>query len=114
MPEDIHGVSLVPLLKGEHPQDWRTALYYHFYEYPAEHMVKRHYGIRTERYKLIHFYNNINWWELYDLQADPTEMHNLYGQPEYESIAEELKVEIEKLQEQYNDPVRFSPERDKE
>ena len=86
----------------------------HFYEYPAEHMVKRHYGIRTERYKLIHFYNNINWWELYDLQADPTEMHNLYGQPEYESIAEELKVEMEKLQEQYNDPVRFSPERDKE
>ena len=114
VPEDIHGVSLVPLLKGEHPQDWRTALYYHFYEYPAEHMVKRHYGIRTERYKLIHFYNNINWWELYDLQADPTEMHNLYGQPEYESIAEELKVEMEKLQEQYNDPVRFSPERDKE
>ena len=77
-------------------------------------MVKCHYGIRTERYKLIHFYNNINWWELYDLQADPTEMHNLYGQPEYESIAEELKVEMEKLQEQYNDPVRFSPERDKE
>lgn len=72
-------------------------------------MVKRHYGIRTERYKLIHFYNDINWWELYDMQADPTEMHNLYEQPEYEPVVKELKEEMLKLQEQYNDPVRFSP-----
>ena len=114
IPSDIQGVSLVPLLKGEHPKDWRKALYYHFYEYPAEHMVKRHYGVRTERYKLVHFYNDINWWELYDLQADPSEMHNLYGQPEYEPVVKELKEEMLKLQEQYNDPVRFSPERDKE
>lgn len=55
VPEDIQGVSLLPLLKGEKPADWRKSLYYHFYEYPAEHMVKRHYGVRTERYKLIHF-----------------------------------------------------------
>ena len=114
IPSDIQGVSLVPLLKGEHPKDWRKALYYHFYEYPAEHMVKRHYGVRTERYKLVHFYNDINWWELYDLQADSSEMHNLYGQPEYEPVVKELKEEMLKLQEQYNDPVRFSPERDKE
>ncbi len=85
-----------------------------FYEYPAEHMVKRHYGVRTERYKLIHFYNDINWWELYDMKTDPSEMHNLYGQPEYEPVVKELKEEMLKLQEQYNDPVRFSPERDKE
>ena len=114
IPADIHGVSLLPLLKGEHPQDWRKSLYYHFYEYPAEHMVKRHYGVRTERYKLIHFYNDINWWELYDMQADPTEMHNLYGEAEYEPVVKELKDELLKLQEQYNDPVRFSPEREKE
>ena len=114
VPADIQGVSLLPLLKGEQPKDWRNALYYHFYEYPAEHMVKRHYGIRTERYKLIHFYNDINWWELYDMQADPTEMHNLYGQKEYEPVVKELKEQMLKLQEQYNDPVRFSPERDKE
>ena len=114
VPADIQGVSLLPLLKGEQPKDWRNALYYHFYEYPAEHMVKRHYGIRTERYKLIHFYNDINWWELYDMQADPTEMHNLYGQKEYEPVVKELKEQMLKLQEQYNDPVRFSLERDKE
>ena len=81
VPEDIHGVSLLPLLKGEHPQNWRNALYYHFYEYPAEHMVKRHYGVRTDRYKLIHFYNDIDMWELYDLQSDPMEMHNIYNEP---------------------------------
>ena len=114
VPEDIQGVSLLPLLKGEKPTDWRKSLYYHFYEYPAEHMVKRHYGVRTERYKLIHFYNDIDVWELYDLQADPTEMHNLYGQKEYESVVMELKTELARLQEQYNDPVRFSPDRDKE
>jgi len=58
--------------------------------------------------------NAINWWELYDMQADPTEMHNLYGQKEYEPVVKELKEQMLKLQEQYNDPVRFSPERDKE
>ena len=114
VPEDIQGVSLVPLLKGEKTADWRKALYYHFYEYPAEHMVKRHYGVRTDRYKLIHFYNDIDVWELYDLQADPTEMRNIYGQPGTEDITKELKVQLSALQEQYNDPVRFSPERDKE
>lgn len=114
IPQDIQGVSLLPLLKGEAPKNWRKGLYYHFYEYPAEHCVKRHYGIRTEQYKLIHFYNDIDVWELYDLQADPMEMHNLYGQAEYEFITDELKSELLKLQEQYNDPVRFSPDRDKE
>ena len=114
VPQKLDGLNLVPLLKGEQPDNWRKSLYYHFYEYPAEHSVKRHYGVRTDRYKLIHFYNDINWWELYDIQADPAEMHNLYGQPEYESVVKDLKVELLKLQEQYNDPVRFSPERDKE
>lgn len=107
IPSDIHGTSLVPLLKGEHPADWRKSLYYHFYEYPAEHMVKRHYGIRTERYKLIHFYNDIDCWELYDIQSDPTEMHNLYGQDEYEPVVKELKEGLLNLQEQYNDSIRF-------
>ncbi len=114
VPDDMHGISLLPLLKGEHPAHWRQSLYYHYYEYPAEHSVKRHYGVRTNRYKLIHFYNDIDEWELYDLQADPTEMNNLYGQTEYASVVEELRTELTMLQEQYNDPVRFSPDRDKE
>lgn len=105
IPEDIQGVSLVPLLKGEKPADWRKSLYYHFYEFPAEHMVKRHYGVRTDRHKLIHFYNDIDEWELYDLKEDPTEMHNLYGQPGYEKITEDLKAELVKLQTQYKDPI---------
>ena len=114
VPDDIHGLSLVPLLKGEHPDDWRTALYYHFYEYPAEHMVKRHYGIRTDRYKLIHFYNDIDEWELYDMQNDPHELDNLYGREGYDDLTAELKSRLLSLQEQYGDPVRFSPDRDKE
>ena len=114
VPEDIHGESLVPLLKGEKPADWRKSLYYHFYEYPAEHMVKRHYGVRNERYKLIHFYNDVDVWELYDLKEDPSELNNLYGQPKYDQIVRDLKAELLRLQEQYNDPIRFSPERDRE
>ena len=114
VPNDIQGVSLLPLLKGEHPKNWRQALYYHYYEYPAEHMVKRHYGVRTDRYKLIHFYNDINQWELYDLQVDPHEMNNLSGKDEYEPVVKELKEKILELQEEYNDPVRLSLTRDKE
>ena len=106
IPGDIQGVSLLPLLKGENPADWRKSLYYHFYEYPAEHAVRRHYGVRTERYKLIHFYNDIDAWELYDLQEDPMEMHNLYGKPGTEEITGELKAELERLQILYDDPVR--------
>lgn len=114
VPSDIHGVSLMPLLKGEHPKSWRKGVYYHFYEYPAEHKVKRHYGIRTQRYKLIHFYNDIDEWELYDLKNDPTEVHNIYNNPKNAPLIRRLKAQLLKLQEQYNDPVRFSPDRDRE
>ena len=102
--EDIQGVSLLPLLKAEGVKDWRKSLYYHFYEYPAEHMVKRHYGVRTERYKLIHFYDDINEWELYDLASDPHEINNLYGTPGMESIEDDLKNELELLKQQYDAP----------
>ena len=68
-------------------------------------MVKRHYGVRTERYKLIHFYNDIDSWELYDLQEDPKEMNNLYGKEGYEQITEDMIKELRKLQAQYKDPI---------
>ncbi len=107
IPEDIQGVSLLPLLKGEHPKDWRKSLYYHFYEYPAEHMVKRHYGVRTaDGWKLIHFYKDIDVWELYNLNDDPKEMNNLYGKPGTEKITKKLMKELNRLQVQYDDPIR--------
>ena len=105
IPADIQGESLLPLLKGERPENWRNALYYHYYEYPAEHSVKRHYGVRDDRYKLIHFYNDIDVWELYDLQEDPHEMNNLYGKPSYEAVMKRMRDELYKLQKQYDDPV---------
>lgn len=111
VPEDIHGVSLLPLFRGEHPADWRKSLYYHFYEYPAEHMVMRHFGVRTERYKLAHFYNDEDFFELYDLETDPHEMNNLYGKEGYEEITDSLKAELYRLQEQYDDPVRFGSDK---
>ncbi|MEG1581084.1 MAG: sulfatase [Bacteroidaceae bacterium] len=105
IPEDIQGVSLLPLLQGKHPKDWRKSLYYHYYEYPAEHKVKRHYGVRTARYKLIHFYNDIDTWELFDLKKDPQELHNIYGQPSTEKLTKQLMQELHKLQKQYKDPI---------
>lgn len=115
VPADIQGVSLVPLLKGKaaSKQDkqkikhWRNAIYYHYYEYPAEHDVRRHYGIRTDRYKLIHFYgHDVNSWELFDLKNDPHEMHNLYGQPGMERLQRDMHHRLELLQIQYDDPQR--------
>lgn len=105
-PSDMHGRSFLPLLKGEEVPDWRKSLYYHFYEYPAEHAVRRHYGVRTERYKLIHFYEDIDCWELYDLKEDPTEMNNIYGKAGTEEITKQMKEELLKLQVQYDDPIR--------
>lgn len=106
IPEDIQGCSLLPLLRGEQPKKWRNSLYYHFYEYPAEHAVKRHYGVRTaDGWKLIHFYNDIDEWELYNLNEDPNELNNLYGQPGTEKITKKLRKELKKLQVQYDDPI---------
>jgi arylsulfatase A-like enzyme len=103
IPADIQGKSLVPLIEGKNTGDWRKAIYYHYYEYPGPHAVKRHYGIRTDRYKLIHFYNDINQWELYDLAQDTLEINNLYGLEGYEEITKSLFDQLVNLQKQYND-----------
>ncbi len=105
VPEDMQGESLVPLLKGEKPENWRDYVYYHYYEYPAEHAVKRHYGVRTDRYKLMHFYNDIDRWELYDLQTDPQEMHNLYGQPGMEEVQAQMHRRLDEALKRYDDPL---------
>ncbi|MFR9524175.1 MAG: sulfatase [Rikenellaceae bacterium] len=106
VPADMQGRSLLPLLKGQ-STEWRKGIYYHFYEYPAEHMVKRHYGIRTDRYKLIRFYYDIETWELYDLQNDPDELHNIYTNAENQEIIKELKMELEQLQKEYQVPTEL-------
>ena len=107
IPADIQGVSLLPLLRGEHPKNWRKSIYYHFYEYPAEHAVKRHYGVRSsDGWKLIHFYRDIDVWELYNLNEDPNELHNIYGQPGTEKVTKRLMRELNRLQVQYDDPIR--------
>ena len=85
-PTTCRALSLVPLLKGKTPADWRKSIYYHYYEYPSVHMVPRHYGIRTETHKLMHFYQFGEEWEIYDLEADPDELTNLYGKPGTDAV----------------------------
>jgi arylsulfatase A-like enzyme len=103
VPADMQGESIRKVLQGKTPGNWRKSMYYHYYEYPAVHSVKRHYGVRTKRYKLIHFYNDIDEWELYDLREDPKEMKNVFDDPAYANIVKELKVELQALREKYKD-----------
>jgi len=97
IPSDMQGRSMVPVLKGRTPRNWRKEHYYHYYEYPAVHSVKRHYGMSTDRYKLIHYYYDIDEWELYDRQADPLEMKNVYDDPDYAPVRKKLHKRLEKL-----------------
>jgi len=107
IPADMQGVSLVPLLKGENPPDWRDALYYHYYEFNPDrrtvHAVRRHNGVQTDRYKLIHFYN-IDQYELFDLKNDPNEMQSVADDPAYADVLRGLKVKLDMLQETYDVP----------
>ncbi len=103
IPEDMQGKSIVPILKGKTPENWREAHYYHYYEHPSEHDVRRHYGITTDRYKLIHFYYDLDQWEFYDLEKDPNEMQNRYGDTAYAEVQRELHNRLEVLRTTYQD-----------
>lgn len=105
-PGNMQGESLVPLFMGKN-EGFRDAVYYHYYEYPAVHMVKRHYGIVTEDYKLIHFYYDIDEWELYDRKKDKLEMHNVYNDPAYARIVNELKQKLAVLRTNYKDSEKL-------
>ncbi|WP_150451123.1 sulfatase family protein [Arenibacter lacus] len=102
-PEDMQGESLVPLLTGKKEKWDRDAVYYHYYEYPAEHAVKRHYGIATKEYKIIHFYHDVDVWELYDRLNDPQEMNNVYNDPKYAEVVAEMKQKLTEVREKYKD-----------
>ncbi len=102
-PDDMQGESLVPLLKGENDAWIRDAVYYHYYEYPGDHMVKRHYGIVTKDYKLIHFYYDVDEWELYDRKKDTLELHSVYNDPAYAEIVTKLHKQLDEIRIKYKD-----------
>ena len=101
-PAEMQGESFRKLVAGE-SDEWRDAVYYTYYEYPSVHMVKRHYGVATQRYKLMHFYYDIDEWEMYDLETDPMEMTNIYADPEYTEVQQELHQKLEEIREYYGD-----------
>ena len=103
-PEAMQGTSFVSQLTSN-SDHVREAVYYHYYEYPKWHMVQPHYGIRTKRFKLIHFYYNMDEWELYDLDSDPNEINNLYGKFRYKKLVKLLNKKLKKLQIEYNDDM---------
>tara|TARA_B100000003_G_scaffold208673_1_gene229759 strand:+ start:2771 stop:4387 length:1617 start_codon:yes stop_codon:yes gene_type:complete len=102
-PNDMQGESLIPLFKGDSEKWNRDAVYYHYYEYPSVHMVKRHYGIVNKEFKLVHFYYDVDEWELYDRLNDPYEMNNVYDDPRYSEVLNKLKKELNDLRIKYKD-----------
>lgn len=107
-PADMQGESLLPLLTGNSESWTRDAVYYHYYEYPAVHMVKRHYAIVTEQYKLVHYYYDVDEWELIDRIKDPQELRNVYDDPSYAPVVAELHRKLEALRKQYGDSAEIS------
>ncbi len=112
VPAEMQGRSLLPLLRGRTPADWRDAIYYQYFEYPGWHMVRRQYGVRTQRYKLIRYYETDDW-ELFDLARDPAEMNSVYDDPAYADVIARLKERLQELRVEYRvpsaDPVPHTP-----
>jgi len=106
-PADMQGRSLLPVFKGRAPADWRTSMYYRYYHYPADHKVQPHWGVRTERYKLIYF-NKIKEWELYDLQKDPHELKSVYNDPKYAKVQADTTKELDRLRKELDDRDQFA------
>jgi arylsulfatase A-like enzyme len=110
-PPEMQGRSFVPILKGQTPPDWRTGFYYHYYEHPAEHNVARQYGIVTDRYKLVYFYEpNMNYWELFDLKTDPLELKSVYDDPAFSGVKADLHHRLDNLRTTLRVPAKDPPE----
>ena len=112
VPKAMQGTSIVPLLRGRTPANWRDAIYYQYFEYPGWHAVRRQYGVRTSHYKLIHYYE-VGEWELFDLDKDPEELKSVYADPSYASVRREMESKLTSLRSQYavpaNDPAPYYP-----
>ena len=107
VPADMQGRSLVPLLKGQRPADWRTSWYYRYYHDPGDHNTRAHYGVRTETHKLIYFWKK-DQWECYDLVHDPDELHNLADDPAHADLVAKLKAELYRLKKEVQDNDEFA------
>ena len=103
LPHEVQGESLRPALRGKTPREWRTSMYYHYYEAGEPHTVAAHYGVRTQRYKLIRFYGAVDAWEFYDLKEDPDELRNRYDDPACAATIAQLKETLVQLQQRYKD-----------
>jgi arylsulfatase A-like enzyme len=109
VPADMQGRSLLPILRGRPPSDWRTSMYYRYYHDPGDHNTRAHYGVRTRTHKLIYFWKK-DQWELFDLTTDPMELHNLYGQPGQEQLTATLKAELQRLKRSVRDEDQLANE----
>jgi arylsulfatase A-like enzyme len=104
IPAEMQGKSMLPIWEGKTPNDWRKYVYYHYYESGGEHNVAKHIGVRSDRYKLINYYENKEW-ELYDLQKDPLELHNVFNDPAYKTIQDSLKTELQNQMKTFKDHI---------
>ena len=109
----MQGRSLVPLLRGQTPPDWRKAAYYRYYHDPGHHNTAAHYGVTTETHKLIYFWRK-DQWECYDLLHDPSELHNIYNDPAAKEIVAQLKAELYRLKKEMKDDDQFANEQPKD
>lgn len=109
VPSTMQGRSLLPILRGRAPADWRTSMYYRYYHDPGDHNTRAHYGVRTLTHKLIYYWKK-DQWELFDLVNDPGEMHNLYGESAHQGTVAALKAELERLKRQVGDEDQLANE----
>jgi arylsulfatase A-like enzyme len=109
VPGDMQGRSLLPVLRGRTPADWQTSMYYRYYHDPGDHNTRAHYGVRTRTHKLIYFWKK-DQWELFNLVNDPSELHNLYGEPGHEKLTAMLKAELLRLKQAVHDDDQLANE----
>ena len=109
LPKDMQGRSFLAALEGKRLRNWRTSFYYRYYHYPGDHQVQPHYGVRTERHKLI-YYNKLDEWELYDLEKDPRELKNVYAERAHAGTVQKLKTELARLRKDLDDRDQFAEE----